>query len=146
MNWRDKSKNYLTGVHRGWAAWSPTDQTVPISYDDKHIWVSRADGRQVRRDLWAHVKAIASWVSRADRKQVRLTGVPRGTSSPTMTAAGAPIGRRPINRLSQFAGANCGFHTPPTRTAAERRPTEGFVTLCRSRMRLSYLGKLEMSY
>lgn len=48
FNWRDKSKNYLTKVHSGWAAWAAPGQTVPISYDDKHIWVNRADGKQVK--------------------------------------------------------------------------------------------------
>ena len=48
LNWWDKSKNYLTKVHRGWTAWEAPGQTVPISYDDKYIWVSRADGKQVR--------------------------------------------------------------------------------------------------
>ena len=46
---------------------------MPISYDDKHIWVSRANGKPIRRDLWARVKAIAFWVSRGDGKQVKLT-------------------------------------------------------------------------
>jgi hypothetical protein len=73
LNWRDKSKNYLTTVHGPWAAWAAPGQTVPISYDDKHIWVSRAAGEQGKRDLWAHVKAIGIWASRADSKQVRLT-------------------------------------------------------------------------
>ena len=73
LNWQDKSKNYLTGVHPAWAAWTAPGQTVPISYDDKHIWVSRADGKQVKPDLWAHLKAVAFWVSRGDSKQVKLT-------------------------------------------------------------------------
>src|ERR1039458_7695059 len=63
LNWRDKSKNYLTPAHPSWAAWTAPGQTVPISYDDKHIWVSRADSKQARPDLWAHVKALAFWVS-----------------------------------------------------------------------------------
>jgi hypothetical protein len=76
LNWQDETKNYLTGVHGGWAAWTAPGQTVPISYDDKHIWVSRAESKQVRRDLWAHVKAIGRWIIRADSKQVRLTQSP----------------------------------------------------------------------
>src|SRR5580704_8209660 len=44
LNWEDKSKNYLTVVKPGWSAWTAPGQTVPISYDDKHIWVSRGDG------------------------------------------------------------------------------------------------------
>ena len=73
LNWQDQSKNYLTPVHRGWAAWTAPIQTVPISYDDKHIWVSRADGKQVKRGLWGHVRLAAMWASRADSKQVKLT-------------------------------------------------------------------------
>jgi hypothetical protein len=46
---------------------------VPISYDDKHIWVRRADAKPDRQSVWAHLKAIAMWVSRGDGKQVKLT-------------------------------------------------------------------------
>jgi hypothetical protein len=73
LNWRDQSKNYLTGVHGAWAAWTAPGQTVPISYDDKHIWVSRTEGQPVKRDFRAHVKAVANWVSRGNGKQVKLT-------------------------------------------------------------------------
>jgi hypothetical protein len=76
LNWRDESKNYLAGVHHGWAAWTEPGQSVRISYDDKHIWVSRPDGKQVRRDLRAHVEAIANWVSRGNGRQVRLRRSP----------------------------------------------------------------------
>jgi hypothetical protein len=48
MNWRDTSKNYLASAIPEWAAWTAPGQTVPIGYDDKHIWVSRADGKQVK--------------------------------------------------------------------------------------------------
>jgi len=48
INWQDKSKNYLTTVHRGWTAWTPPGQTLPISYDDKYIWVSRPEGKPVK--------------------------------------------------------------------------------------------------
>jgi hypothetical protein len=72
LNWRDESKNYLTGVHPAWAAWTAPGQTVPISYDGKHIWVGRANGAQVRRGFWARVKAAAFRVSRGDSKQVKL--------------------------------------------------------------------------
>jgi len=73
LNWRDQSKNYLTPVHRAWEAWTASGQTVPISYDDKHIWVSRADGKHVGRGLWGHVKLAAMWITRADSKKVKLT-------------------------------------------------------------------------
>jgi len=55
INWEDKSKNYLTKVHHQWDVWAAPGQTVPISYDDKHIWVDRGDGkgkevRLIRKD------------------------------------------------------------------------------------------------
>jgi len=73
LNWQDKSKNYLTKVQGRWAAWTAPGQTVPISYDNKHIWVSRAEGQPVRQDFWAHVKAATRWVIRSDSKRVKLT-------------------------------------------------------------------------
>ena len=75
LNWQDKSKNYLAPVHPAWAAWTAPGQTVPISYDDKHIWIDRV--KPVRRGFWGHVKAMAFWVSRGDSKQVRLTQSPK---------------------------------------------------------------------
>lgn len=48
MNWEDKSKNYLTKVYHAWAPWAAPGTTVPISYDEKHIWVSRANGKKVK--------------------------------------------------------------------------------------------------
>ena len=76
LNWQDKSKNYLTRVHRGWAAWIAPGQTVQLGYDDKHIWVSRAEAKPAGRDFWDHVKAIGVWMSREDNRQVRLTRSP----------------------------------------------------------------------
>jgi len=70
LNYQDKSKNYLAPAHPSWAAWTAPGQTVPISYDDKYIWVDRE--KQVRRGFWGHLKALAFWASRADGKQVRL--------------------------------------------------------------------------
>lgn len=49
INWEDKSKNYLTKAHRAWTPWTPGGATVPISYDEKHIWVSRTDGKKVKQ-------------------------------------------------------------------------------------------------
>jgi hypothetical protein len=48
INWQDESKNYLTRVHRGWTAWTPPGQTLPISYDEKYIWVTRPEGKPVK--------------------------------------------------------------------------------------------------
>lgn len=73
LNWEDQSKNYLTGVHHAWTAWAAPGQTVPIRYDDKHIWVDRAESKPVTQGIKAHVKAVANWVSRGNAKQVKLT-------------------------------------------------------------------------
>ena len=48
LNWRDKSKNYLTRVHHAWTAWTAPGESVPVSYDDKHLWVARPEGKQVK--------------------------------------------------------------------------------------------------
>jgi hypothetical protein len=48
LNWQEGSKNFLTKVYGGWSVWTPPGQTLPIGYDDKHIWVGRADGKQVK--------------------------------------------------------------------------------------------------
>jgi hypothetical protein len=72
LNWRDKTKNYLTAVHPSWAAWTAPGQTVPISYDGKYIWVARPDGGQDQHGFWAELKGLAFWASRGDTKQVRL--------------------------------------------------------------------------
>jgi hypothetical protein len=46
LNWEDKSKNYLTRAHAAWKVWEAPGDTVPLSYDDKHIWVTRPDGKK----------------------------------------------------------------------------------------------------
>jgi len=49
INWEDKSKNYLTKVRHAWTPWTPAGAAaVPISYDDKYIWVSRPNGKKVK--------------------------------------------------------------------------------------------------
>jgi hypothetical protein len=48
MNWEDKSKNYLTKAHKAWTVWTPPGETVPISYDDMHIWVAGPNGKPVK--------------------------------------------------------------------------------------------------
>ena len=77
LNYTDKSKNYLTPVHGGWASWTAPSQTVPLSYDDKHIWVSRPEPPPVKRNFWGHLKDAGAWVIRAKpKKQVQLTRSP----------------------------------------------------------------------
>jgi hypothetical protein len=48
INWQDKTKNDLTRVRHKWTVWDPPSQSFPISYDEKNIWVSRDDGKQVK--------------------------------------------------------------------------------------------------
>jgi hypothetical protein len=48
INWDDKSKNYLTRARRKWTVWSPPGETMPVSYDDQHLWVTREDGKEVK--------------------------------------------------------------------------------------------------
>ena len=48
LNWEDKSKNYLTKVHKAWTVWAPPGETVPISYDDMHIWVAGPSGKSLK--------------------------------------------------------------------------------------------------
>jgi hypothetical protein len=48
INWEDKSKNYLTKARKKWTVWAPPGETVPVSYDDKHLWVTREDGKEVK--------------------------------------------------------------------------------------------------
>ena len=73
INWRDESKNYLTKVHRGWTMWMPPGQSIPLSYDDKHIWVARPDGKQVKliqdysRDLFTSSDRCRQAVKVKDR-------------------------------------------------------------------------------
>lgn len=48
LNWEDKSKNYLTKVHKAWTVWTPASETMPISYDDTHIWVAGPSGKPIK--------------------------------------------------------------------------------------------------
>ena len=48
LNWEDKSKSNLTKVHKSWTVWTPPGETVPITYDDTHIWGCPAR-RQARK-------------------------------------------------------------------------------------------------
>jgi hypothetical protein len=78
LNWEDKSKNYLTSLHSNWAAWTAPGQTMPISYDAKHIWISRPEGKPAGHGLVADLKAAGKWVSRDNSKEVRLTRTSKG--------------------------------------------------------------------
>ena len=73
LNYQDDSKNYLTSVRPRWAAWTAPGQTVPISYDDKHIWVTRPDGKEATRGVLAQLRGLFIWASRGKSQQVRLT-------------------------------------------------------------------------
>jgi hypothetical protein len=48
LNWKEHSSNLLTRVHKQWKPWVSEGQSVPLSYDDKSIWVTRPDGKQVK--------------------------------------------------------------------------------------------------
>lgn len=68
INWEDSSKNFLTRVHHQWMPWSAPGETIPLGYDDKHIWVARVNGKQVkltrdeRRGLFTHDSRCGSTV------------------------------------------------------------------------------------
>jgi hypothetical protein len=49
MNWIDPDKNWLTKVHKSWQPNQTSDgQTVPLRYDQKHIWLTGPTGKQLR--------------------------------------------------------------------------------------------------
>jgi hypothetical protein len=48
INWQDDRSNYLTKVHRAWSVWTPPGPAVALSYDDRHIWVTRENGKPLR--------------------------------------------------------------------------------------------------
>jgi hypothetical protein len=51
FNWTDGSKNYFGKVHNSWKSPTPAGQALTIQYDDKHVWIPRADGKQIRLKL-----------------------------------------------------------------------------------------------
>jgi hypothetical protein len=69
LNWEDNTKNYLTSVNPGWEAWTPSGQTVSIRYNEKHIWVTRADGGRAPHGFLAR---LVGGISGSERKPVRL--------------------------------------------------------------------------
>jgi hypothetical protein len=70
LNWQDQTKNDLAPVHPAWGAWTAPGQTVPITYDDKHIWISR--NKPPRKGFGGEMKSFAFWLSRGDDKRVTL--------------------------------------------------------------------------
>ena len=48
FNWTDPQKNYFGKVHKAWKNPTPTGDSIKIEYDEKHIWIPRADGKLVR--------------------------------------------------------------------------------------------------
>jgi hypothetical protein len=53
MNWVDPSTNWLTKVHKSWQpglteAQVSSGEAIPLSYDDKYIWITGASGKKVR--------------------------------------------------------------------------------------------------
>ncbi len=48
IGWRDPESNHLTKVHKSWQPWTSEGEKVPLRYDDKNIWLTRPDGKQVK--------------------------------------------------------------------------------------------------
>lgn len=48
FNWADATKNRLTALDSAWKPWTPGNETVPLRYDKKHIWVARPNGKTVK--------------------------------------------------------------------------------------------------
>jgi len=49
VNWWDKKQNYLTPVHPSWTQLDAPTEKMSVSYDDKHLWVNRADQEAVQK-------------------------------------------------------------------------------------------------
>jgi len=66
MNYSDASRNFLGKVHKSWRNPVPSSQPLTISYDDKHLWMTRADGKEIRlklensRDVFTNPKCRAA--------------------------------------------------------------------------------------
>jgi hypothetical protein len=48
LNWKEHSSNLLTRVHKQWLPWVSEGETVPLSYDEKTIRVTRPNGKSVK--------------------------------------------------------------------------------------------------
>jgi hypothetical protein len=75
LNYEDNSKNYLTPARPAWTPWSAPGEgaAVPISYDDKYIWIDRPEIKKAPHGFWGQVKGAAIWATHGEGKKVRLT-------------------------------------------------------------------------
>jgi hypothetical protein len=48
FNWRDPNRNYLGKYIGPWKGPNPSGQSVKIEYDDEHVWMPRADGKELK--------------------------------------------------------------------------------------------------
>ena len=48
INYSDSRKNFLGKVRKSWRDPTPNGESVAIRYDDKHVWLSRSDGKLIR--------------------------------------------------------------------------------------------------
>ncbi len=48
MNYSDSQKNFLGKVHKSWRRPTPSGESIAIRYDQKHVWIPRADGKLIR--------------------------------------------------------------------------------------------------
>ncbi len=48
MNYSDSRKNFLGKAHKSWRSPTPSAVALPIQYDTKHVWMTRADGKSIR--------------------------------------------------------------------------------------------------
>jgi hypothetical protein len=48
MNWRDPQRNYFGKVYGPWKGPTPQGQTMTVKYDDRYVWMPRADGKEIR--------------------------------------------------------------------------------------------------
>jgi hypothetical protein len=75
LNWEDPSKNYLTPARPAWTPWTAPGEggAVPITYDAKNIWITRADMRKAASGFLGRVRNAAIWASHGEGKKVKLT-------------------------------------------------------------------------
>ncbi len=72
LNWKDPASNDLTKLHKSWKPWNAEGQTIPLRYDNEHIWVTRPDGKTVRlkqdysTDIFVNSSQCRSAVKKTD--------------------------------------------------------------------------------